>query len=152
MLYQIFMWIHILAAIVAVGSNVTYGVWLSQAARKSEVLPFTLRVIKLIDDRLANPAFGLLLITGISMIFLVEMPLTTPWLLTSLVFYVLLLIIGMLGYTPTLRRQIELAESEGGDSPAYRAAARRGQLIGGILVVLAVAIVSLMAVKPALWA
>jgi len=152
MLYQIFKWVHILAAIVAVGSNVTYGVWLSQAARKPEVLPFTLRSIKLIDDHIANPAYGLLFITGISMVFLVEMPLTTPWLLTSLVLYVLLILIGMLGYMPTLRSQIELAENEGGDSPAYQAAARRGRLIGLILAVLAVAIVSLMAVKPPLWA
>jgi uncharacterized membrane protein len=151
MVYQILKWIHILAAIIAVGANVTYGMWLSHAARKSEALPFTLRGIKQIDDRLANPAYGLLFITGIAMVFLVDMPLTTPWLLTSLVLYVLLVLFGMLGYTPTLRRQIELAESEGGDSTAYQAAARRGKLIGMILAVLAVAIVSLMVIKPALW-
>ena len=84
MLYLLLKWLHILAAIVAVGANVTYGIWLTRAARHLEALPFTLRGIKQIDDRIANPAYGLLLVTGLLMVFVVRLPLTTPWLLTSL--------------------------------------------------------------------
>ena len=72
MLFPILKWLHILAAITAVGSNHTYGIWLTRAARNPEALPFTLRGIKLIDDRLANPAYGLLIITGLTMVFLVR--------------------------------------------------------------------------------
>jgi uncharacterized membrane protein len=152
MIYPWLKWLHILAAIAAVGSNITYGFWLSRAARKPEELPFTLKTIKTIDDRLANPAYGLLLITGLAMIFVVDMPLSTPWLSTALLLYGLLLVIGIFGYSPTLKRQIQLVESEGSSSPEYQAASRRGTIIGVILAVLAVAIILLMVVKPSLWA
>jgi uncharacterized membrane protein len=144
-------WVHILAAIIAIGSNVTYGFWLSSASRNPEVLPFTLKVIKLIDDRLANRAYGFLILTGILMLFILKLPLTTPWLLTSLVLYVGVILLGLLGYTPTLKRQIQLIESKGFNSPEYQAAARRGTALGILLAVLAISIVFLMVVKPNLW-
>lgn len=68
MLYELTKWVHILAAIVAIGANATYGIWLARAAGKDEVLPFTLGTIKLIDDRIANPAYGLLLLSGLLMV------------------------------------------------------------------------------------
>ena len=152
MLYLILKWLHILAAITAVGANITYGIWISRASRRPEVLPFTLGGIKLIDDRLANPAYGLLLITGLSMVFVVKMPLTTPWLLTGLILYGLLVLAGALGFTPTLKRQIQLLESEGAASSEFQAIARRGTALGVLLGIRAIAIVFLMVVKPPLWA
>lgn len=150
--YLLLKWLHVLAAIVAVGANVTYGIWIARASRHPDVLPFTLRSIKLIDDRVANPAYGALLITGLLMVFVVRLSLTTPWLLTALVLYVLVLLVGVLGYTPTLRRQIQLLDSEGFNSPSYQALARRGTLLGIVLALLVVVIVFLMVVKPGLWA
>jgi uncharacterized membrane protein len=153
MLFPIVKWLHILAAIVAVGANITYGIWLARASRQPEVLPFTLRTIKLIDDRMANPAYGFLLLTGLIMVFTVPIPLSrTPWLQLALVFYILLVLLGLLGYTPTLRRQIQLLGSEGAASPAYQAMARRGRSIGILLAVVVLIITYLMVVKPSLWA
>jgi uncharacterized membrane protein len=152
MLYLLLKWLHVLAAIVAVGANVTYGIWISRASRTPDVLPFTLRGIKLIDDRVANPAYVALLITGFLMVFVNRFSLTTPWLLVSLVLYGVLVPLGLLGYTPTLRRQIHVLDSEGVSSPTYQALARRGKLLGIILAILVIAIVFLMVVKPALWA
>jgi uncharacterized membrane protein len=137
---------------VAVGSNITYGIWIARASRQPEALPFTLRGIKRIDDRLANPAYGLLLVTGLLMAFVGTIPLTTPWLLTSLVLFVAVVLIGLLGYTPTLRRQIEALDSEGIRSANYQALARRGTILGIVVAVLVVLIIFLMVVKPALWA
>jgi uncharacterized membrane protein len=151
MLFSILKWIHVLSAIIAVGANATYGIWLARASRSSDILPFTLRTIKLIDDRLANPAYGLQLITGLAMAFILPVPLTTPWLLTSLILYALLVLIGLGGYTPTLRRQIQILDSEGLHSSNYQALARRGTTLGIILAILAIAIVFLMVVKPTLW-
>ena len=150
--YLLLKWLHVLAAIVAVGSNVTYGIWIARASRDPEVLPFTLRGVKLIDDRVANPAYGLLLATGLLMVFVVRLPLTTPWLLTALVLYVIVVLVGLLGYTPTLRHQIRMLDSEGFHSPNYQALARRGTLLGLVLAVLVIVIVFLMVVKPGLWA
>ena len=151
MLYLLLKWLHILAAIVAIGANVTYGIWIARASRQPDVLPFTLRGVKLIDDRLANPAYGFLLITGLLMVFTSGLSLTTPWLLTALILYVLAVLLGSLGYTPTLRRQIEFLDSQGINSPDYQAAARRGTMLGIILAILVVVITYLMVLKPGLW-
>jgi uncharacterized membrane protein len=110
MIYLYLKWLHVLAAIVAVGSNITYGIWIGRASRNPEALPFTLRGIKLIDDRVANPSYGLLLITGLLMMFTVKLPLTTPWLLSALVLCRILLVVGVFGYTPSLRQQINFGE------------------------------------------
>jgi uncharacterized membrane protein len=151
MLYLLLKWLHILAVIVAVGANVTYGMWIARASRNPEALSFTLRGIKLIDDRVANPAYGLVLVTGLLMVFVVRLPLTTPWLLTAFILYILVVLVGLLGYTPTLRRQIQLLDSEGFQSPNYQALARRGTMLGAVLAFLVIVIVYLMVVKPGLW-
>ncbi len=151
MLYLLLKWLHVLSAIVAVGTNVTYGFWIARASAGPDVLSFTLRTIKQIDDRLANPAYGLLLVTGLGMAFVGSWALTTPWLLTALVLYVIVALVGALGFTPLLRRRIQLLESEGVDSPAYRAQARRGTILGIVAAALAILIVFLMVVKPGLW-
>ncbi len=150
--YLLLKWLHVLAAIVAVGANITYGIWIARASRNLAALPFTLRGIKLIDDRVANPAYGLLLATGLLMVFTARLSLTTPWLLTALVLYVLIVLAGLLEYTPALRRQIRLLESEGPASPNYRTLARRATMLGIVLTLLALIIVFLMVVKPGLWA
>ena len=151
MLYLLLKWLHVLAAIVAVGSNVTYGIWVARASRNPKALPFTLRGIQLIDDRVANPAYGLLLVTGLPMVFVIRLPLTTPWLLMAFVLYILVVLVGLLGYTPTLRRQIQILDSEGFQSPTYQALARRGTRLGAVLAFLVIVIVYLMVVKPGLW-
>jgi uncharacterized membrane protein len=151
MLFSLIKWIHVLAAIAAAGANITYGIWIARASREPKVLPFVLRNIKLIDDRVANPCYGLLLITGLIMAFIVPIPLTTPWLLTGLVLYVLAALLGIIGYSPVVKRQIRLLESEGFESPNYRAAAKRGTLFGILVGIDVILIVFLMVVKPALW-
>src|SRR5206468_3035121 len=151
MLYLIIKWLHILLAITSVGANITYGVWLARAAKQSEHLPFTLRGVQILDDRIANPCYLLLLVTGVAMAFIQPWPLTTPWLLVSLILFVINLLLGFLVYTPTLRRQIRLAESEGPQSTEYEDAARRGMVLGMILSVFTLIILFMMVVKPGLW-
>ena len=145
-------WVHILAAITAVGANITYGIWIARASSDRKVLPFVLRNIRFIDNRVANPCYGLLLLTGLIMAFLVPIPLTTPWLLTALMLYFVAALVGVLAYAPVLKRQIQLLDVEGGDSPNYAAMAKQGRLLGIVTGIAVIAIVFLMVVKPALWA
>ncbi len=149
--YLLLKWVHVLMAITALGTNITYGVWLTRAERDSSHLAFALRGIKFLDDRVANPAYGLLLLTGLAMAGVGKIPLTTPWLLTGLTLYVILVVIAAAGYTPTLRRQIASLEAGGPRSPEYRRLAARGTGLGIALVVLVVIIVFMMVTKPALW-
>jgi uncharacterized membrane protein len=52
-------------------------------------------------------------------------------------------------YTPTLRDQIRVLESDGPGSEEYRRLATRGRTVGIVLAIIVVAIVFLMVTKPA---
>jgi uncharacterized membrane protein len=151
MLYLLIKWVHVLAAITALGANITYGLWLARAARQPHALPFTLRTVRVLDSRLANPAYGVSLITGVAMMFLGDWPLTTPWLLLSIILYALVFLLGILVYAPVFRKQVALAEDPGPSSPEYAAVARQSTLLGIIVTLMVVVIVFLMVVKPPLW-
>jgi uncharacterized membrane protein len=147
-MYLFFKWIHVLLAIAAVGTNITYGIWIARASRQPEMLPFTLRGVKFLDDRVANPAYTLLLLTGLINVVIGEWSLTTPWIVVSLALYVVVVLVAFLGYTPALRRQIQLAETVGPASPEYKQLANRSTGLGAAAGVLVTAIVFLMVVKP----
>jgi uncharacterized membrane protein len=151
-LFGVLKFLHVLLAMVAVGANVTYGFWIGRAAREPQFLPFALRGVKFLDDRVANPAYVLLLLTGGAMAAVGNVSFTSPWLLVSLVLYLVMSVVGLMGYTPTLRRQIAALDAGGPASPEYRVLASRSQRLGAALGVLVVVIVLLMVTKPSLWA
>jgi uncharacterized membrane protein len=149
--YLILKWFHVLLAVTALGANITYGFWFSRAARDPQFLGFVLRGVRLLDSRIANPAYGLLLLTGFAMAGMNHIPLGTPWLLTGLILYVILIIIAAAGYTPTLRRGIETLDARGPNSLEFKQVSARGRTIGISLTLIAVVILFLMVTKPALW-
>jgi len=150
-LFSILKYLHILSAIIAVGANATYGIWIARASRSKDTLSFALRTVKIVDDRMANPAYGFLLITGIGMVLTVPYPITTPWILSALVLYAIVFVLGLLAFTPTLRKQIAIAESDGPESAAYQAIAQRSRTLGIAVSLVVLVIVFLMVVKPPLW-
>lgn len=149
-LYSLLKFVHVLLAIVAVGFNASYAIWIARAAREPAHMGHTLRGIKILDDRFANPAYGLLLVTGLAMAFLVKLPLTTFWVAGALVLWLLAMGLGVGAYTPTLRRQIQALEKEGADSPEFQRLSQQGMILGIVLAVIVIAIVFLMVVKPVL--
>ena len=149
-LYVVLKYVHVVLAIVAVGFNASYGIWLARAAREPAHLGHVLRGVKILDDRFANPAYGLLLVTGLAMVFVGGIPLLqTRWLVSALVLYALLLVVGFFVYSPSLRQQIALLDTAGPASAGYLAAASRGRIVGIALAVIVLAIVFLMVVRPA---
>jgi uncharacterized membrane protein len=149
-IYSLIKFVHVLLAIVAVGFNASYGIWLTRAARQPEHLSHVLRGIKVLDDRFANPAYGLLLVTGLTMLWLGNLPLTTFWIAAALVLWFVAVVLGLAAYTPTLRRQIQVLETAGADSTEFRRLSQRGIGLGVVLAVVVVLIVFLMVVKPTL--
>jgi uncharacterized membrane protein len=148
--YEVFKFFHVLLAIVAVGFNATYGIWLARAAKQRDHEAFTLQGVKLLDDRFANPAYVLLLVTGLLMVWVGDLDLTQFWLVAALVLYVVLVGVGLFVYTPTLRNQIGVLASAGPDSAEFQALSRRGTTVGIVLAIDAIAIVFLMVTKPTL--
>src|SRR3954464_12139920 len=106
-----------------------------------------MRTIKVLDDRFANPAYGLLLITGLFMVFTAGYPLTTLWIGAAIVLYLLVLVLAFTVISPNFRAQLAALESGGATSTAFTAAARRGRTFGILVSVLVIAIVFLMVVK-----
>jgi uncharacterized membrane protein len=146
--FHALLFVHVLLAIFAVGFNASYGVWIARAAREPEHLAYSLRGIKFIDDYLANPAYVLLLLTGLLMVRVGDVSLRQFWLVTALIVYGVLAVVGLAVYTPTLRDQIRALEAHGPESSDFQRLRARGGMVGGLLGVLAVAIVFFMVVKP----
>ena len=145
--YTLLKFVHVLSAIVAVGFNASYGFWLARAAREPQTLPFVLSTISLVDST-ANGFYGLLLVTGLAMVFVGRLSLTTFWIGAALVLYLLAVIVGIWLYRPVLRRQRAALAASGPASAEYVGLARRGQTLGIATAVIVIAIVFLMVTKP----
>jgi uncharacterized membrane protein len=147
--FQLLKFIHVLLAIVAVGFNASYGIWLARAARSPQTTQsHVLRTIKFIDDRIANPAYGLLALTGLLMVFSAGIPFSRLWIALAIGLYLVLLFLAFGLYTPTLRDQIRVLESEGPGSEEYQRLASRGRGLGIVLGIIVITIVFLMVTKP----
>jgi uncharacterized membrane protein len=151
MFYLILKWLHILCAITALGANITYFLWLFRMDKNRESLLFTLRTIKIMDDTMANPAYVLAFFTGAGMLSIAKLSYATPWVLTALIIYAVVSLLGIFVYSPLLKKQIKLAESVGPDSAEYKRAANNGIYLGILITLLVVGITFLMVVKPHLW-
>ena len=140
--------IHILSAIVALGANFTYPVWQRLANKDPKSTRFSLHGIEAVE-KLANPGYAMLLLSGIAMLFVGNIPWTTPWVLSGLILFVIVGAIAGILYIPAQRKQIALADKP--ESAEYKAVEERTSRIGVIVLVLVVVIEFLMTVKPALW-
>ena len=147
--FQFIKFVHVMLAIVAVGFNASYGIWLARSANASQATQsHVLRTIKFLDDRIANPAYGLLLLTGLLMIFSAGIPVRL-WIALAIGLWLVLIFVGLGVYTPTLRDQIRVLESDGPGNEEYRRLSARGRTVGIVLGIIVVVIVFLMVTKPA---
>jgi uncharacterized membrane protein len=141
---------HILAAIVAVGFNFSYGILIRRAASEPEHLGHVLRTVRVLDDRFANPAYGVLFVLGLLMVFIGAPDIGDLWIWLSIVLLLTATVLGFAVYSPLLRRQIAAIEDAGPASGEYQALAGRGVGLGALLGVIVVVIIGLMVLKPTL--
>jgi uncharacterized membrane protein len=146
--FLVLKFIHIFAAITAVGMNISYGIWLGRADKDLSKNTFALQTIRFIDNRIANPAYGLLLITGLLMVFTSSIPITTLWIEIALVLYVVLMVVGIGVYSPTLRNQVKLVEAGDSTSAEFERLNSRGTILGIVLAVIVFVILVMMVFKP----
>jgi uncharacterized membrane protein len=139
--------VHVIAAITAVGANITYAFWLRRAGHDREKLSWAIRGIQALDNRLANPAYAVLGVTGVWMVLGGAFSFQAGWIQAALALYVVLLIIGIFAYAPTIRRQLAEAERDP-NSPEYAAIERRSTLLGFSTLIAVLIIVALMVTKP----
>ena len=149
--FAVVKFLHVLLAIIAVGFNATYGVWLATVATQpTPTQSFVLRGIKRLDDWFANPAYVLLAVTGLAMVFVGDLRLTTFWIAGGIVLWAIAVGLGFFDHTPMLRQQIRALESSGPESEEYRRQAANARFIGIVLALIVVVIVFFMVTKPTL--
>lgn len=139
--------VHVLAAVVAVGANVSYGFWLRLAGRDRDRLRFAIEGIRWLDRRVANPMYVVVLVTGVLMVLAGAYSFETGWIAASIGLYVLVAIVGIALFAPAIRRQLAEAERDP-TSPAYAAAAARTTQLGLATTAAVFVIVALMVTKP----
>lgn len=149
-LYELLKFIHIASAITAVGANITYGVWNVMGAREPVHMGFMLKGIRFLDNRIANPAYGVLFLTGLAMIFIGHWSITSLWIIVAVILFVAVAAIGGGVFTPLLRNQIRLADAGDTTSAEFTRLANRSRMLGPILGIIVVVILVMMVFKPTL--
>ena len=147
-LYFVLKFIHIFSAIVAVGANITYGVWNAFGAREPAHIGFALKGIRFLDNRIANPAYGVLLLTGLLMVIVGNLSFTTLWIVVALILFIAVAVLGFAVFTPLLRRQIQMVDAGQTTSPEFERLSRRSRMLGPGLGILVVLILVMMVFKP----
>ncbi len=140
---------HVLLAVVAIGGNLTYALWLRFGEREPEHLAYTIRGIRAIDRRVANPAYALLFVTGIALVLVTGIPLTTPWLAAAIAIYVAAALVGFFVFGPVVRAELAALERGGVTDPEYVRRRAQARVLGLATTVMVLAILALMVLKPA---
>lgn len=145
--YLVLKWLHIAAASIAFGSNVTHFFWLLSANRDPASRANILRLVKKIDDRLAVPAYVVAILCGAVMWYW-RWPADSSWAVLSLVLTLILAAMGT-AYGPFMKKWIRQAQAEAGPGPLPLT---RVLTIGWAAISVSVfVILYLMVWKPSLW-
>jgi uncharacterized membrane protein len=145
--YLVVKFVHVLVAIVAVGSSAGSSLWLRLAMGSPAHLPFALRSAKFLDERLTRPGLIVLLLTGLWMAAS-RWTLALFWIRAALVLVVLVLVLLYVVVGPLMGRLIRVADTEGPASRNWARLDRLFELAGGGSGLIIIVIVWLMVTKP----
>lgn len=139
--------VHILVAIIAVGSSAGSSLWLRLAIRSPSHLPFALRSAKRLDELLTRPGLIVMAVTGLWMAAS-RWSLSLFWVRAALILVVIVLVLLYAVVGPLLARLIRVTDSEGLASPAWKRSELLFEVFGGGAGLIVVVIVWLMVTKP----
>jgi hypothetical protein len=150
--------LHVLGAIVAFGPTFSYPLIGTLGAREPQFANFATRITHAISDRVVIPVALTMPITGIAMVLVGGLDLTSSafrWLDVAILIYIVVFAYAVLVQRPAVERVIELTSTPpppgaGGPPPELMAAVGRVQRGGMALALGIVLIVFLMVVKPGL--
>src|SRR5437660_8597736 len=111
---------------------------------------FWLKGIKFLDDRIANPAYGVVLLTGLVMIFVGHWSITSLWIIVALVLFAVVVVLAAGLYSPLLRNLIKLVDSGDTSSPEFERLSRRNRILGPAFGLIVLVILAMMVFKPSL--
>jgi Predicted integral membrane protein (DUF2269) len=160
---QLFLVLHVLGAIAVFGPSFAFPVIAAQAGRAPQHGHFAALVIDLIERRIIIPGAIVQGITGVCLILVIGLDITSPawrWLFLAIALYAIAVGYAILVQKPAAERMVELtagpptgatggapAAAPAGPSPELVATAKKLARGGQLLTVLIVAIVILMVTK-----
>lgn len=154
-MYELWLFLHVLGAIVAFGFGFYAPVFGAAAAREPQHGNWYMRASKRVSDMILIPVAISMFITGTLLV--VETGgfrrFEELWLTIAFVLYVIAQLIVFLGQRPGLKKVIELTSTPpgpGGPPAEVPALLKRLRLFGFVLLALVIAIVALMVWKPLL--
>ena len=144
--YMLLKFLHILIAILALGTSAGLGIMLEFYGDHPTHGAFLLRAIKRVVTFFVIPGYVLMLVTGLWMVNL-TWPLTTKWIQAALVLWGIGLALLAISQA-VLRRQLRLIETEGVATSSYRRVSILGRGLGAGAGLVMVVILYLMVFKP----
>ena len=139
--------VHVALALFAVGTNLSFPIWVRIAERETAHLAFVLRSVRWIDRFVTIPAYGLVALTGLALALAEGVPLTTLWLGGALALFAAVILAGALLYAPVSRAR--LAAAERGSMPDYGRERRRAERLDLFIIPAVLVILALMVWRPA---
>lgn len=142
--------IHVAAVVVFLGTIVLGIYWkaLGDRTRDPKIIAHTLEGIIGADRRLTMPSATLLFIFGFGAQGMGHYPIMLPWILWSIILFVISTIAFMGFVSPTQKRMLALARSGNLDWKQYDALSAKWRLWGTIALVTPIIAFVLMIVKP----
>ncbi|HYM84798.1 MAG TPA: DUF2269 family protein [Candidatus Dormibacteraeota bacterium] len=158
--FQLFLFIHILTAIVAFGPTFAFPLIAAMGAKEPQHSNFATRVSEAIETRITIRAALTMPISGVAMILTAGIDWLQLWLILGVILYVAAVTFAVAIQTPAVERVIKLTQAApmpagpgaqvAGPPPELLAAVKQVQQGGMFLTVAIVAIVFLMVLRPTL--
>lgn len=138
---------HTLLAIAAVGTNVSFPIWIRLAEREGSSLAFTLTAVRLVDRWVTIPSYLITALTGVALVVADRISFSATWIWLSVALFAFLMILGFGPYRPLSRRRLWLARA-GAPGADYRRVDRQIGLLDGGIIGAAILITVLMVLRP----
>ncbi len=153
--FLLWLFLHILAAVIAFGPIFVFPIVGSLAAQMPQHMPFAVAVNHRIEQRLVLPVALTLAVSGAGLIWTANINIfATPFLLVGVILYLVALGIAFRVLLPTTERLVHLVEqapppaAPGPPPQEVTTLIRRLQMFGGVTTVLFLVIIFLMIVQP----
>jgi len=151
--YNVGLFIHILAIVVAIGATYAYPIVLAWVERFApESVPPVYAALRRVDRLMVTPGLIIVLLAGFYLVSEGELDLSESWISLGIVTVVVLLGMTHGYFRPRWDRGIELAERDlkaGGElSEEFRANSRQMAIAGMLMSLLVIVTIFFMVVKP----
>ena len=147
--FLFWLFLHILAAIIAFGPIFVFPLVGVLAAKQPQHIAFAVAINHAIEQRLVLPVGATMLISGAGLIWTANINFfATPYLIVAVVLYIAALGIGSGVLLPNTTKMVNIVEGGGGPTPELMRLIKANQQFGGALTVAFLVIVFLMIVQP----